>query len=84
MRERDNERAWRQSRQLCLEAEQAALVRARMRIAGRLCKKAHLEQRVLSGTGLKIQVGEDKLNPQDNLETFDSLLFVAQAMDISL
>lgn len=67
-----------------MEAEQAALVRAKMRIAGRLCRKAHLEQRVLSGPGLKIQIGEDNLNPTDNLETFDPLVFVVQAIDISL
>ena len=68
----------------CLEAEEAALVRARIRTKVRFCRKAHLEQRVVSGTGLKIQVREDKLNPPNNLESFDPPVFMAQDIDIFL
>lgn len=67
-----------------MEAEEAALVRARIKIAVRFCIKAHLEQRVLSGTGLKVQVREDKLNPPNNLESLDPSVFVAQDIDIFL
>jgi len=67
----------------CLEAEEAVLVRATMRIAVRVCRKAHLGQKVLSGTGLK-RVREDKLNLPNNLETFDPPVFVAQDIDTFL
>lgn len=61
----------------CLEAEFSV----RITIAVRLCGKAHLGQKVLSGTGLKIQVREDKLNLPNYLESIDSPVFVAQDID---
>lgn len=52
----------------CLEAEEAALIRARSRVLVKFCAKAHVEHKVLSGTGLKIQVREGKLKPPQNLD----------------
>lgn len=63
-----------------MEAE----VSVRITIAVRLCRKAHLGQKVLSGTGLKIQVREGKLNPPNNLEPIDPPVFVAQDIDTFL
>lgn len=55
-------------KQMFLEAEEADLVRARIRIAWNLSGKAHLKQRVLSWTGLKTQLREDKVKALNNLE----------------
>lgn len=55
-------------KEMFLEAQEADLVRARIRIAVSLSGKAHLKQRVLSWTGLKTQLREDKVKALNNLE----------------
>lgn len=55
-------------KEMFLEADKADLLSARIRIAVSLSRKAHLEQRVLSWIGLKIQIREDKAKPLNNLE----------------